>query len=41
MFPGGGFLPKGSAASVVMTLLILFLAAGYIRQNFKAREKAV
>ncbi|MDD4079937.1 MAG: sugar ABC transporter permease [Eubacteriales bacterium] len=29
-----------SAASVVMTLIILFLAAGYIRQNFKARERA-
>ena len=28
-----------SAASVVMTLIILFLAAGYIRQNFRAREK--
>ena len=30
-----------SAASVVMTLIILTLAAGYIRQNFKAREKSL
>jgi multiple sugar transport system permease protein len=29
-----------SAASVVMTLIILILAAGYIRQNFRARERA-
>ncbi len=30
-----------SAASVMMTLIILTLAAGYIRQNFKAREKSL